>query len=61
MSFDVSAFRGRTFREDEFAAGSERVVVLSYGLWTRRFGSTSMLAKAKSISIDFPRPTPPHR
>jgi putative ABC transport system permease protein len=40
---DVSAFRGRTFREDEFAAGSERVVVLSYGLWTRRFGSDAAL------------------
>ena len=28
--------------------------------WLGRFGVTSIFAKARSISIDLPRPTPPH-
>lgn len=32
---------GRTFNPDEGQAGSDGVVVLSYGLWQRRFGSES--------------------
>ena len=33
----VSALRGRTFAREESEVGRDRVVVLSYGLWTRRF------------------------
>ena len=29
--------------------------------WTRRFFSTGALAKKRSISMDFPRPTGPTR
>jgi predicted permease len=32
------ALHGRLFRADETVAGGERVVVLSWGLWMRRFG-----------------------
>ncbi len=34
----VSALLGRTFTEDEDEIGHERVALLSYGLWQRRFG-----------------------
>jgi predicted permease len=34
----VSAFRGRTFLTGEDEPGRERVVVVSHGLWRRRFG-----------------------
>jgi predicted permease len=37
--FGASVFRGRTFSEEEDRPGGERVVVLSHGLWTRRFGA----------------------
>jgi len=39
--FDALAVRpvlGRTFRPDENEGGRDRVVVLSYGLWQRKFG-----------------------
>jgi putative ABC transport system permease protein len=35
----VSVTHGRTFTDDEFVFGAHRVVILSHGLWTRRFGS----------------------
>ena len=35
----VKPLRGRTFREDEDAPNAERVVVLSEGVWRRRFGA----------------------
>jgi putative ABC transport system permease protein len=36
--FGAPIFRGRTFSEDEDRPKGEKVAVLSYGLWTRRFG-----------------------
>jgi putative ABC transport system permease protein len=35
----VGALHGRTFAPEEYRAGNERVVVISYGLWQRRFGA----------------------
>jgi predicted permease len=38
-AFGIPALYGRTFTPDEHTAGRNRVVVLSYGTWTRRFGA----------------------
>jgi putative ABC transport system permease protein len=35
--FGVPPMLGRTFRQEEEDAGRDRVVVLSHGLWTRRY------------------------
>lgn len=35
----VTPIKGRVFREDEDKPGAQRVAVLSYGLWSRRFGA----------------------
>ncbi len=35
----VGALHGRTFAQEEYQAGNERVVIISYGLWRRRFGA----------------------
>ena len=47
--FDVLGVRpmlGRTFRGEENAAGHHRVIILSHGLWTRRFGAdTSVVGR----------------
>jgi len=47
----VNAHLGRTFRADEDRAGGAPSVVMSYGLWRRRFGgATDVLGK--SIDLD---------
>ena len=47
----VNAAIGRTFAEDDDAAGSERVVVLGHKLWQRRFGSDpSVVGKPITLS-----------
>jgi putative ABC transport system permease protein len=47
----VDALIGRTFRADEDRAGGAPVVVLSYGLWQRRFGGASDVL-GKPIDLD---------
>jgi putative ABC transport system permease protein len=47
----VRPFLGREFRQDEETAGKDRVVVLSYGLWSRRYGSNRNLV-GQPIRID---------
>jgi putative ABC transport system permease protein len=47
----VAPMLGRTFVGEEEQAGRDRVVVLSYGLWTRRYGADRSLV-GKTISID---------
>ena len=47
----VEAVAGRTFRAEEDAAGGAPVVLLSYGLWQRRFGGAAD-AVGKSITLD---------
>jgi putative ABC transport system permease protein len=49
--FGVSAWKGRTFLNDEDAPGRDHVVVLSYGAWLRHFGSDPNIV-GKSISLD---------
>jgi putative ABC transport system permease protein len=47
----VQAFKGRTFFHDEDAPGHDRVVVLSYGAWSRYFDRDSDI-NGKSILLD---------
>ncbi len=48
--FGAPLVLGRTFSADEDRAGSGKVVVLSYGLWKRRFsGDPQMVGKAISM------------
>jgi putative ABC transport system permease protein len=47
----VEAAEGRTFLESEDAPGARRVVVLSQGLWRRRFGGEQK-AVGKQIALD---------
>ena len=52
--FDVFGIRpalGRTFRHDEDRAGADPVVLLSHGLWQRRFGGDPSIV-GRSITID---------
>ena len=52
--FDVLRVRpilGRTFRADENKSGKHKVVMLSHGLWVRRFGGDSGVV-GRSITID---------
>ncbi len=47
----VPALRGRTFSRDDFEAGHGRVLVISYGLWQRRFGGAADVI-GQSIVLD---------
>src|ERR1700735_2434481 len=47
----VNAIGGRTFHPDEDRAGGPPVVLLSYGLWQRRFGGAADTV-GKSITLD---------
>ena len=47
----VKAGLGRTFRDDEDGAGGTPAVVISYGLWQRRFGGATDVLN-KSINLD---------
>ena len=47
----VPALHGRTFVEGEDQRGRDRVAVLSYGLWQRRFGADPRIV-GRDISVD---------
>jgi predicted permease len=47
----AGAWRGRTFRPDEERPGAERVVVVSHGLWQRRFGGDPAIV-GSTVSLD---------
>src|SRR5712691_2373124 len=47
QALGASALHGRTFTPEEYQPGNERVVVISYGLWQRRFGSDKNLVGQK--------------
>ncbi|MCI0485935.1 MAG: ABC transporter permease [Blastocatellia bacterium] len=47
----VNALYGRTFLTEEHQAGNSNVVVISYGLWQRRFGADPNLVGQK-LSLD---------
>ena len=52
--FDVlgaSPLHGRVFAPDEYEAGKDKVVILSYGLWQRRFGSDPKVIGTK-LTLD---------
>ena len=48
--FGAPIFRGRTFTDEDDRPKAPKVVVLSYGLWTRRFGSDENLV-GRSITL----------
>jgi hypothetical protein len=45
----VQAMMGRTFAEDEFAAGAESVALISHELWRERFGSDLQMLLSPGI------------
>jgi hypothetical protein len=47
----VDALRGRTFLLEEDQVGRDNVVVISYGLWKRRFGSDPGVV-GQTVSLD---------
>jgi putative ABC transport system permease protein len=51
QALGVRPMLGRTFLPDEEEAGRDRVVVLSHGLWTRRYGADRAIV-GKTIQID---------
>jgi hypothetical protein len=44
---------GRTFAENEYAAGSERVVLLTYPFWLKRFGGDRTIV-GKTLDLEGP-------
>ncbi len=51
--FGAPVFQGRTFSAEEDLPKGEKVVVLSHGLWTRRFGSDpQVIGRTISLSGD---------
>jgi putative ABC transport system permease protein len=48
---DAQAALGRTFRLDEGGPGGERVVVMAYGLWERRYASDPAIV-GRAITLD---------
>ena len=55
--FDVlgaTPIHGRIFAPEEYEAGKDKVVVLSYGLWQRRFGSNPNILGTKLTLDDEP-------
>ena len=47
----VAPIRGRAFTNDEGRAGNDRVVVISYGLWQRRFSGNGAIV-GKSLALN---------
>jgi putative ABC transport system permease protein len=47
----ASPFHGRVFAPEEYEAGKDKVVILSYGLWQRRFGSDPKVIGTK-LTLD---------
>ena len=45
----VPALRGRTFPPDDFGPGCGKVLVISYGLWQRRFGGVADVIGQKVV------------
>lgn len=45
----TNAFRGRTLTAQDYQPGNERVVVIGYGLWQRRFGGDQNLVGQKLV------------
>ena len=43
----TNPYRGRTFTSDDYNPGNEKVVVIGYGLWQRRFGGDQSLLGQK--------------
>ncbi len=49
--FGVEALHGRTFLEEEYEPGRDKVLILSYSIWTRRFGRDPKIV-SQSIRLD---------
>ena len=49
--FGVNALHGRTFLPEEYDAGRNQVVVLSYGIWQRKFGGEPNVVN-RTLTLD---------
>ena len=54
----VEPLLGRGFRPEDGELGSEEVVILSHGLWQRRFGAEATVI-GETLRVDFPCGYPP--